>query len=407
MPCARPTNTPKSVIDLIGPLTLSPRLHVAAELFPRVGLALLHAQADAALVLVDLEHHDLDLVAQGDDLGRGHVLVGPVHLGDVHQAFNAGLDLDERAVVGDVGDLAEQAGVARVAARHAVPRVVAQLLDAQRRGSSRRRTSAPWPDSSWPTVTTSLGWRTRRQAMSVMCSRPSMPPRSTNAPYSVMFLTTPWTMAPSVSVSSSLARSSPIEASTTARRDSTTLLRLRSSLMTLNSRVLPSYGRQVLDRAGVDQRAGQEGADAVDQHGQAALDLAADGAGDEVAGLERGLQAQPGGQALGLVARQDGVAVAVFDGVDGHRDEIADLDFKFALVVLELFNRDVGFALEAGVHHHVVELDAHDFGGDDLAGAHVALLERFFEQGGKRRSPPGVASLGLRHVGSLVPAKAK
>jgi hypothetical protein len=27
--------------------------------------------------------------------------------------------------------------------------------------------------------------------MSVMCRRPSMPPRSTKAPYSVMFLTTP------------------------------------------------------------------------------------------------------------------------------------------------------------------------------------------------------------------------
>jgi hypothetical protein len=27
----------------------------------------------------------------------------------VHQAFDARLDLDERAVVGDVGDLAEQA----------------------------------------------------------------------------------------------------------------------------------------------------------------------------------------------------------------------------------------------------------------------------------------------------------
>ena len=69
-----------------------------------------------------------------------------------------------------------------------------------------------------------------------------MPPRSTNAPYSVMFLTTPLTIAPSDSVSSSLARSSPIEASTTARRDNTTLLRLRSSLMTLNSIVLPSNG---------------------------------------------------------------------------------------------------------------------------------------------------------------------
>ena len=36
--------------------------------------------------------------------------------------------------------------------------------------------------SSSPTLTTSDGWRTRFHAMSVMCSRPSIPPRSTNAP---------------------------------------------------------------------------------------------------------------------------------------------------------------------------------------------------------------------------------
>jgi hypothetical protein len=60
------------------------------------------------------------------------VLVGPVHLGDVHQAFDARLDLDERAVVGDVGDLAEQARALRVAAGDAHPGIVAQLLEAQR-----------------------------------------------------------------------------------------------------------------------------------------------------------------------------------------------------------------------------------------------------------------------------------
>ncbi len=62
----------------------------------------------------------------------GDVLVGPVHFGDVHQAFDAGFELDERAVVGDVRDLAEQAGRLRVAARNAHPRVVAHLLQTQR-----------------------------------------------------------------------------------------------------------------------------------------------------------------------------------------------------------------------------------------------------------------------------------
>jgi hypothetical protein len=60
------------------------------------------------------------------------VLVGPVHLGDVHQAFDAGFDLDERAVVGEVRDLAEHAGVLRVTAAEAHPRIFAQLLETQR-----------------------------------------------------------------------------------------------------------------------------------------------------------------------------------------------------------------------------------------------------------------------------------
>src|SRR5690606_12381737 len=76
--------------------------------------------------------------------------------------------------------------------------------------------------------------------MSVMCSRPSMPPRSTNAPSSVRFLTTPLSTAPSTSFSSSASRSSECSLSTTARRETTTLLRLRSSLMSLNSSSLPS-----------------------------------------------------------------------------------------------------------------------------------------------------------------------
>jgi hypothetical protein len=137
-------------------------------------------------------------------------------------------------------------------------------------------------------------------------------------------------------------------------------------------------------RVSISLRAGQEGADAVDQDGEAALDLAGGGAGDELAGFQGLFQAHPGSQALGLVARQDGVAVAVFDGVDGHGDEIAFLDFDFALVVLEFVDRNVGFRFQAGIDHHVVVLDAHHFGGDDFAGAHFRALQRFFEQGGKR-----------------------
>src|SRR5690606_9937781 len=101
------------------------------EGLPRVGRDLLDAQRDAATFFVDVEHHDLELVTDLHHLGRVDVLVGPVHLGHVHQAFDARLDLDERAVIGDVGNLAEHAGVGRVAAGDVVPRILAQLLEAE------------------------------------------------------------------------------------------------------------------------------------------------------------------------------------------------------------------------------------------------------------------------------------
>ncbi|CAM5211875.1 hypothetical protein CDEN61S_03212 [Castellaniella denitrificans] len=138
---------------------------------------------------------------------------------------------------------------------------------------------------------------------------------------------------------------------------------------------LAFVGGGVLDGTQVDQRARQEGADAVGHDRQAALDLAGDGAVDQFTGFQGLFELQPGRQALGAVARQDGVAVAVFQGIDGDGDEVAALHFQVALVVQEFFEGDVGFGLEAGIDHDEIVVDAHDFGGDDLAGAHVLILD--------------------------------
>ncbi len=104
---------------------------VVGELTPRVRLALLDAERDATTLLVDVEHHDLDFLADVHDLRRVDVLVRPVHLRDVHEAFDALLDLDEAAVVGDVRDLAEESRARRVATRDVLPRIGAELLQAQ------------------------------------------------------------------------------------------------------------------------------------------------------------------------------------------------------------------------------------------------------------------------------------
>ena len=141
MPPDRPMKMPKSVIDLIWPRDLVAAVEVVAELLPRIRLALLDAERDAAALFVDVEHHHFDFLADVHDLRGIDVLVGPVHLGHVHQAFDALFDLDEAAVVGDVRDLAEQARAGRIAAADLLPRIVAELLDAEAtRAGARDRT---------------------------------------------------------------------------------------------------------------------------------------------------------------------------------------------------------------------------------------------------------------------------
>ena len=76
------------------------------EDLPRIAHGLLETERDAALDRIDLEDLHLDLLRGGDDLAGMHVLLGPRHFGDVDQALDAGLELHEGAVVGDVGDAA-------------------------------------------------------------------------------------------------------------------------------------------------------------------------------------------------------------------------------------------------------------------------------------------------------------
>ena len=121
----------------------------------------------------------------------------------------------------------------------------------------------------------------RPQLMSVMCSRPSMPPRSTNAPKSAMFLTTPLRSWPT---SSSLEQLGllfgPLGLDQAAAADDDVAPRfvdLEHDALDRSADVFADVGRP----ADVDLAGRQEDVDAdIDQ--QAALDLARDRAGDDV-----------------------------------------------------------------------------------------------------------------------------
>src|SRR5262249_14950505 len=97
------------------------------HLLPRIGLRLLEAERDALALAVDVEHLDVDRLADLEHLGRV-VDVRPRKLGDVNQPVHA-VEVDEGAEVDDVRDLPldDVAGVELV--EDALPLILALFLE--------------------------------------------------------------------------------------------------------------------------------------------------------------------------------------------------------------------------------------------------------------------------------------
>ena len=83
-------------------LNLLVNTELSLELFPRILLELLVAQAQTTVSYVDVEYYDLDLCTDLSELIRVFDLLGPAQVADVDQTVNAFLDLYEDTEVGEV-----------------------------------------------------------------------------------------------------------------------------------------------------------------------------------------------------------------------------------------------------------------------------------------------------------------
>src|SRR4051812_47660086 len=111
---------------------------LVGEVVPRVALDLLEAERNPPRRRIDAEHHGVHRVADIEDLRRVLDALAPRHLADVDQPLDAGLELDERAVVGEAHHLAAHARADRIPIHHVRPRVGDQLLVAERDALGRR-----------------------------------------------------------------------------------------------------------------------------------------------------------------------------------------------------------------------------------------------------------------------------
>ena len=90
----------------------------------------------------------------------------------------------------ELGHRALDDGADREVLDELLPRIVRGLLETERDALAVRSTSSTCTLTWSPTLTTSDGWLTWLHESSEMCTRPSMPPRSTKAPKATMLETT-------------------------------------------------------------------------------------------------------------------------------------------------------------------------------------------------------------------------
>src|SRR4051812_43944459 len=353
------------------------------EDFPRIAHGLLEAERDAALDRVDFENLHFDLLRGRDDLARMDVLLGPRHFGDVDQAFDARLQFDERAVVGDVGDAAFEPRADRELDLDALPRIVQQLLHAERDAVGlvvdlddldlHRLTDVEHFGRVIDSAPRDIGNVQQAVDAAQVHERAVVGDVLDHAvDHLTLFEVLHQLLA--------LLGAGLFEDRAARHHD---VAAAAIHLQDLERLVDVHQWGDVADRPDVDLRARQERHRAVKIDGEAALDLVEDHAGDLLVVLECGLELAPALLAARLVARQYRLAERILDALQIDFDGVADLDLVSTARALEFTERDAPLGLQADVDDREVLLDADDGPLDDGPFRQIAAAEGLFEQGGE------------------------
>ncbi len=298
----------------------------------------------------------------------------------MHQAFDALFDLDEATIVGDVRDLAEQARVRRIAPCDVLPRIGAQLFQAERNAL----TLAVELENAYIDLLADLDdFRGMLDAL---------PRHVRDVEQAVDAAQVDECAVVGEVLDDALDGGSFLQVveqrgalgavflfdDRAARNDDVVALLVELDDFEFQRFVFEI--RRIAYGAHVHQRARQERAYIVEFHREPALYAAGDHTDDDFLFFERLFKARPGTSTLGLLPRQARLAGAVFDRIQRHFDRFADGYFDFALLVLELVGRNDGLGFQSDVDDHEVLADFDDQTVEDGAGTNALAGDALFKQ---------------------------
>lgn len=323
-----------------------------------------------------------------------NVLLRPGHFGDVYQAFDARLQLDERTVVGDVRDGTGDLLADRILRTDAIPRIGLELLHAERdavgflvdaddlnldlladvQDLRRMVDAAPCHVGDVQQAVDAAEVDERTVIGDVLDDTLD------NLAF-LEVLNDFRTLLGAGLFENRAARNDDVAAALVHLEDF-------EGLRVVHQR------RHVADRTDVDLRTRQEGYGAVEIDGEAALDLVEDDAFDAFAGFELDFQALPALFAAGLLAREDCFAECVFNALDIDFDFVADLQRAVLGLGAEFLQRYAAFDLQADVDDCDVFFDRRDDALGDIAFGEVRLGEGLFQ----KRCEIITGGVGCRHI---------
>ena len=330
-----------------------------------IALHLLQAQRNPALAGVHVQDHHVHFLAGRDDLARMDVLLGPGHLGDVHQAFHPRLQLHEGAVVGDVGDAAGELGADRILGGHAFPRIGFQLLHAEADALGLRVEA----DDLHLDLLADL-----QRLGRVVDAAPGdvgdvqQPVHAAQIDEGAVIGDVLHHAVEDLAFLQALDQLAALLGAGLFQHGAAGHHDVAAGAVHLQDleRLRRAHQRaDVAHRADIDLAAGQEGHGAAEIDGEAALHPAVDAAGDALLALERLFQVAPGFLAASLLARQHDGAVLVLVALDIEFDEVARLDVRLGAGRAEFLQGDAAFGFQADIDDGVFVGEAEDPAGDD------------------------------------------